>query len=144
MECDAEMGWSTYHPTGLIHYAPQNSFHGYTLFSNLGGYQANLIDMEGRVCQTWQSDEGINYSYLLPNGNLLLRTGRPSQEVSFLGQSEQSLVSRSGRTGAGAIMELDWDSNVVWVYRDPLLHHDFERLPNGNIWYWCGSRSPRS
>ena len=33
---------------------------------------------------------------------------------------------------AGAVLELDWDSNIVWEYRYPLLHHDFERLPNGN------------
>ncbi|HAA95986.1 MAG: aryl sulfotransferase [SAR202 cluster bacterium] len=126
------MGWSIHHQRGLIHYSPQNSFRGYTLFSNLGGNQTNLIDMEGRVCQTWHAEEGINYSYLLPNGNLLLRTGPPSQEVSFLDSPERALLPRGGRTASGAIMELDWDSNVVWSYRDPFLHHDFERLSNGN------------
>ena len=30
------------------------------------------------------------------------------------------------------ILELDSDSNVVWEYRNPLVHHDYERLPNGN------------
>ena len=30
------------------------------------------------------------------------------------------------------MLELDWDSNVVWAYRDRMLHHDYERLPNGN------------
>ncbi len=126
------MGWSTHHPAGLIHYSTHNSYRGYTLFSNLGGQQTHLIDMEGRVCHTWQSDEGINYSYLLPNGNLLLRTGPPSQEVSFLDRPEIKILPRGGRTASGAILELDWDGNVVWEYRDPLLHHDFERLPNGN------------
>ena len=33
---------------------------------------------------------------------------------------------------AAALLELDWDSNVVWSYRNELLHHDFVRLPNGN------------
>jgi len=126
------MGWSTHHPTGLIHYSPSNSYRGYTLFTNLGGHQTNLIDMDGRVCHTWQSDEGIHYSYLLPNGNLLLRTGAPGQEVSFLDRPELELLPRGGRTASGAILELDWDSNIVWAYRDPLLHHDFERLANGN------------
>ena len=32
----------------------------------------------------------------------------------------------------GAIVELDWDGNQVWTYRNPMLHHDFVRLPNGN------------
>jgi len=88
--------------------------------------------MEGRVCHTWQSDEGINYGFLLPNGNLLLRTGPPSQEVSFIDHPEIAILPRGGRTASGAILELDWDGNVIWEYHDPLLHHDFERLPNGN------------
>ena len=126
------MGWSAHHPTGVIDNSPRNSYRGYTLFSNLGGQKAYLIDMEGRVCHAWQSDEGINYGYLLPNGNLLLRTGPPSQEVSFIDRPEIEILPRGGRTASGAILELDWDSNVVWAYRDPLLHHDFERLSNGN------------
>ena len=84
------------------------------------------------MCHTWRSDERIHYSYLLPNGHSLLRTGPAGQEVSFLDRPERELLPRGGRTAAGAILELDWDSNVVWAYRDPLLHHDFERLPNGN------------
>lgn len=126
------MGWSTHHSTGLIHYAPQNSYRGYTLLANVGGHDAKLIDMEGRICHTWHSDEGIGYSYLLPNGHLLLRTGPAAEEVSFLTRPERDLLPRGGRTAAGAILELDWDSNVVWAHRDPFLHHDFERLPNGN------------
>ena len=63
---------------------------------------------------------------------MLLRTGPPGQEVSFLDRPERDLLPRGGRTASGAILELDWDSNVVWEYRDPLLHHDFERLSNGN------------
>ena len=31
------MGWSKHHPTGLIHNSAQNSYRGYTLFSNLDG-----------------------------------------------------------------------------------------------------------
>ena len=126
------MGWSTHHSTGLIHYAPQNSYRGYTLLANVGGHDAKLIDMEGRICHEWRSDEGISYGYLLPNGNLLLRTGPAAEETSFLSRPERNLVPGGGRTTSGAILELDWDSNVVWEYRYPFLHHDFERLPNGN------------
>ena len=125
------MGWSNKHPNGLIHYNPQQAYRGYTLVTNLNGHESRLIDMEGRICHAWRSDRGIGYSYLLPNGNLLLRTG-PAAETSFLERPEMELLPRGGRTVAGAILELDWDSNVVWEYRYPLLHHDFERLPNGN------------
>ena len=126
------MGWSKNNPNGLIHYTPQQAYRGYTLVTNLNGQESRLIDMEGRICHTWHSSQGIGYSYLLPNGNLLLRTGPAAEETSFLERPEMELLPRGGRTVAGAILELDWDSNVVWEYRYPLLHHDFERLPNGN------------
>ena len=126
------MGWSKNNPNGLIHYTPKQAYRGYTLVTNLNGQESRLIDMEGRICHTWRSSQGIGYSYLLPNGNLLLRTGPAAEETSFLERPEMELLPRGGRTVAGAILELDWDSNVVWEYRYPLLHHDFERLPNGN------------
>ena len=126
------MGWSNHHTNGLIHYAPQQVYRGYALITNVSGHDSRLIDMEGRVCHAWHSDEGIGYAYLLPNGNLLLRTGPAAEEVSFLSRPERELLPTGGRTVAGAILELDWDSNVVWEYRYPLLHHDFERLPKGN------------
>ena len=126
------MGWSNNHPNGLIHYEPRDAYRGYTLITNVSGHDSRLIDMEGRVCHAWHSDEGIGYAYLLPNGHLLLRTGPAAEEVSFLSRPEAQLLPIGGRTVAGAILELDWDSNVVWEYRYPLLHHDFERLPNGN------------
>ncbi len=126
------MGWSRNHPNGLIHYSPPLAYRGYTLITNLNGHESRLIDMEGRVCQRWHSPEGISYARLLPGGNLLLRTGPAAEETSFLARPERELLPRGGRTAAGAILELDWDSNVVWEYRHPLLHHDFERLPSGN------------
>ena len=116
------MGWSQHHPVGLIYSAPQHCFRGYTLTSNNRGHHARLIDLEGRVCHQWQSDEGIGYAYLLPNGNLLLRTSHP----------EDAGGAETIGGSSGAILELDWDSNVVWEYRNPYLHHDYERLPDGN------------
>jgi len=35
--------------------------------------------MEGHICHYWHADEGILYSYLLPNGHLLLRTHPPKE-----------------------------------------------------------------
>ena len=78
--------------------------------------------MEGRVCHRWHSDEGIGYSVLLPNGNLLLRTHPPKDAGAAVGFPG----------GAVALLELDWESNVVWEYRNPMMHLDFERLPSGN------------
>ena len=116
------MGWSSHHATGLIYYAPQHCYRGYTLFTTNGANHTNLIDMQGRICHRWHSEEAIGYSYLLPNGHLLFRSGGARQ-------GGQRVI---GGAGSGAIMELDWDGNLVWEYQNPMLHHDFERLPNGN------------
>ena len=118
------MGWSSHHPIGLVHYDPQHSYRGYTLtFNSRSGHYANLIDMEGRVCHRWENNaDGIGYPVLLPSGNLLLRTHPPAD-----GGGAEVMGGSSG-----ALLELDWDGNVVWEYRNPLLHHDFKRLPNGN------------
>ena len=117
------MDRSKRHPLGLIQYEPGHCYRGYTLFcNNFGGHYAYLIDMEGHICHRWFSSEGIGYGYLLPNGNLICRTHPPQDEGLAAGL----------RGGAASILELDWDSNVVWEYRKPMIHLDFERLANGN------------
>ena len=90
--------------------------------------------MEGKVCHRWHASEGINYAYLLANGNLLLRTA----------SNGKSITGHPAPLGAvaDAILELDWDSNVVWEARLPMLHHDFERLPNGNTLLLCWEAMP--
>ena len=116
------MGWSNHHQNGLIHYAPQHSYRGYTLLTTNSSNYVNLIDMEGRLCHQWYYPERLGYGYLLPNGNLLLRT-----VASRAGGQRSDAGPR-----AGAIVELDWEGVEVWSYENPMLHHDFERLPNGN------------
>lgn len=115
------MGRSVHHPVGLIHKSVL-AYGGYTLFTTNGGDHATLIDIDGRIVHRWHSDEGIVYAYLLPSGNLLCRT-RPPKDVEIvkgLGGSSSS------------ILEMDWNSNVVWRYDDPMIHHDFVRMDNGN------------
>ena len=33
------------------------------------------------------------------------------------------------------IMELDWDSNILFEHFDPVMHHDFRKMDNGNYIY---------
>ncbi len=105
------MGRSLHHPVGLIHSSPKGSYEGYTLFTTNRGDHATLVDMQGRVCHRWRSTEGIGYAYLLPNGHLLCRTEKPQnvEVVKGLGGS------------SAALLEMDWESNVVWEYRNPML-----------------------
>lgn len=104
----------------LTTYVPSLAYEGYTLFSPIVGCVAWLIDMQGRFVHNWET-AGIpsGYGKLLPNGNLLYAAKTFELDLGFGGLG-------------GLIVEYDWDGNVVWEHRDPFLHHDFERLPNGN------------
>ncbi len=99
---------------------------GYTLLAPANSTTTYLLDMEGRVVKTWQSDCKPGHSaYLLENGNLL-RAG--------------ALVNPPFRVFGGAggrIQEFSWDGQLLWdfTYADDsrLGHHDICRLPNGNV-----------
>ena len=116
------MAWIRERPVGLVYRDPDRSAGGYTLFSSTHGQHATLLDDEGRVVHHWRHDYGIQYARLLPGGHLLLRT-RPPDDVGGLEQIGGS---------SGGLLELDWDGNVVWEYRNPAMHHDFQRLDSGN------------
>ncbi len=115
------MARSEHHATGLLHYNPALAFRGYTLFT-AGENSALLIDMHGRIVHRWQHPDGLTNAELLPNGHLMA-LALPSPNV----RGQRGLNGQSA-----ACMELDWDGNVVWEYRDPWLHHDYQRLANGN------------
>jgi len=112
---------SEHHPNGLIHYNPQLSYRGYTLFT-ADRNKALLMDMEGRFVHQWECALGITNPELLPNGNLMA-LAMPSENV----EGQRGLNGQ-----AAACYELDWSGKIVWQYDDPWMHHDYQRLPNGN------------
>ncbi len=115
------MARSEHHPNGLIHHNPQLSYPGYTLFT-ANTKDAFLIDMQGRFVHQWHCDLGITNAELLPNGNLMA-----------LAMPSENVAGQRGLNGqAAACYELDWDGNIVWRYDDPWIHHDYQRLENGN------------
>ena len=85
------------------------AFNGYTLFSrHLGAY---LIDNAGQLRHKWDLPVGAIQVKLMSNGNLL---GRSSD----------------------LLFELDAAGDEIWrltTTRQTRLHHDYLRLPNGNI-----------
>ncbi|HZU06457.1 MAG TPA: aryl-sulfate sulfotransferase [Chloroflexota bacterium] len=121
------MGFSPFRPTGVTYHDPTRAFAGYTLYTPLGGDLTLLIDMAGRVVHVWQPPPPLRpyYGYLLPEGRLLLRCTTGQEPWALGGES-------------GAVVELDWDGQLVWRYDDPTLHHDHCRLRNGNtlLLYW--------
>ena len=112
-------------PRGLRVTTPRAS-PGYVLFNPLLSYTTYLVDVEGRVMHTWESDyESGGGAYLLDNGHLL-RGGQVPDPPVF---------SSGGQ--AGRIQEFTWDGELVWDFEfsneDHLLHHDMAVLPNGNV-----------
>ncbi len=99
---------------------------GYVFFTPNRSLTTYLVDLEGRVVHTWQSDQGpAGGAYLLDNGHLLRGAREPDVPVF------------SGGGQGGRLQELTWDGEVVWDFtfasEDHLLHHDVAVLPNGNI-----------
>jgi hypothetical protein len=116
------VSWIRNRALGLVYRDEAKSFGGYTLFSPVRGHHADLLDPEGHIVHQWHHDEGIQHVKLLPNGRLMMHTLPP--------ESAEGLENIGGC--AGALLELDHDSNVVWEYRDVYMHHDYQRLDNGN------------
>ena len=104
-----------------------DAYVGYTLFSPMSYTVSYLIDNNGLLINSWQSDyRPAMMAYVLENGNLL-RTGKHS------GNPEFALGGGAG----GYLQEFEWDGILVWnfLYSDSLYcpHHDIEPLPNGNL-----------
>lgn len=108
---------------------------GYVLYRPLLSGTTYLVDRNGRVVHTWETDhEPAGGVYLLDNGHLLMSVREPDVEVF------------SGGGQGGRIQELAWDGEVVWdfVYAsgEHLLHHDIEPLPDGNVLAIAWERKP--
>ncbi len=81
----------------------------YRLYSSRGTESAHIIDLDGRVVHSWSFPQGHTWHYaeLQPDGHLI------------------AIIKDE------MILELDWDSRLVWK-AELRAHHDFARLPNGN------------
>ncbi len=105
-----------------------DAFPGYTLIEKLNKTFTDLIDMEGRTVQRWQSKNNLaGGSYMLEDGSLLRSS-----------KAEDSLFYRQmcpGRTGL--VERISWGGELLWSFRYDAerytLHHDIRMLPNGNV-----------
>lgn len=137
-------------PTGTTIYKPEKSYNSYILltpyFSNgrinysddredtmemmreyyLPRNPVSLIDMNGNVAHSWEWISAK--TRLLPNGHLLMLNCKRVDE----------------KERRKTIVEVDWDSNIVWEYLAPTqIHHDLRRLPNGNTLVLCAEIVPK-
>jgi|GEM_PF-241243 len=105
----------------------KGAFDGYTLFAPIGSTTTYLVDMKGRIVNQWESEFRPGHSaYLLENGHLL--------RAGSVGEKNRNF---HGGGAGGRIQEFSWEGELLWDYEYSgpryLQHHDFERLPNGNV-----------
>ncbi len=121
-------------PHSVVYYDPKKAYDGYTLIDTMGGREAYLIDMEGRIVHQWRlaNMPALN-AVFLPTGNLL----RPQQTP--LGDEELQVIGLAVAGRGGEIVEVDWDGNLVWKWEDAYMNHTITRWSNGNTmvlrWY---------
>ena len=99
---------------GLILNEPE-AFEGYTLFNRRRSKAVYLIDNLGRLVHQWNLSTPTVFAKLLENGNLLVSGSDKINEYY------------------DGVREVDPDGNVVWDYVHVGQHHDFVKLPNGNV-----------
>ena len=134
------MAWPHKYESGVTLYDRSKAFTGYTLFTymprraaaepNEAPGEVYLMDMQGNIVHTWKTIYPPWYARLMPDGHLVVvqRCSKPSPRRP--GYDEFHM---GGATGM--MMELDWDSRVLFQHFDPNMHHDFRKLPNGNYVY---------
>jgi hypothetical protein len=103
------------------------AFQGYTLLAPMTGTKTYLIDNEGRVVNTWESEfQPALSGYLLENGDLLRATAVPEKPPEF-----------GGPGAGGRIQKFTWGGELVWdfsfIRERQFPHHDITPLPNGNV-----------
>ena len=90
---------------GLIRNDP-DAFQGYTLLSPLQSKSTFLIDMQGRVVRSWDTDATpSSIAHLLDSGNLL----RPSL------LADSPFGGRTAGAG-GTVQEIAWNGDLVWDF----------------------------
>lgn len=102
----------------------QDPYDGYTLF-NAMGEKTYLIDMDGKVVESWDCDYAIGYvAHMLKYGIILRTANDPNAQLQGGGRH-------------GIIQKINWDGDVIWEYKYSsskyLAHHDVEGMPNGNV-----------
>lgn len=117
------MGWSPSRKTGLL-YSDDRSYGGYTVIVPNGGDHIYLLGPDGKIVHYWHLPwYKPGYAYFSPEGTILTR-GRLMQETAEGWDFVPDI--------SDILLELDWDSNVVWRWQEGDLHHGMARMPNGN------------
>src|SRR6516165_10520495 len=103
------------------------AFPGYTLLAPMTGKKTYLLDIDGRIVRSWESEFHPALSaYLLENGDLLRAVAVAEKPPEF-----------GGPGAGGRIQKFNWGGELIWdfpfIRERQFPHHDITPLPNGNI-----------
>jgi hypothetical protein len=105
---------------------------GLTLVPTCGSAEVLLLNMKGQVVHKWDVDAAR--ARLQPNGNIVVVHGSTWGETK---KRWKQLMSK--------VIEYDWDGNEVWRYdAGAEVHHDLQRLPNGNTSFLIQVKVPQN
>ncbi|MBM4054827.1 MAG: aryl sulfotransferase [Planctomycetes bacterium] len=123
--------------TGLTALDENKALPGYALYAPIAGSGVvYLVNIRGEVVHQWNLPypPGL-YGYLLPNGNLFYMGKTLDDETWDLWPDWYAIKG-------GVLMEVDWNGNVVWEYKDPYQHHDARRTSTGGALYLAIEQVP--
>jgi len=104
----------------VVSISTDRSYPGVTIIPQSGNEKIDLIDKNGALIHQWNFDAAR--ARLLPNCNLLVVHG-----------SKWGLMREPWSSLKHFVREYDWDGNLQWEFKAPgAVHHDVQRLPNGN------------
>ena len=142
------MAWPYKYESGVAHYDREKAFTGFTVVTPFPPRASQnrdeipgkvfLIDMTGKVVHTWSFPFPVWYARLMPDGNLVaaLRDAKPMEGRP--GFDDYHMGGANGR-----LVEVDWDSNILFEHFYPGMHHDFRKLDNGNYIYVAWEPVPK-
>jgi hypothetical protein len=131
-------GYEAFHgPTEVVYSDPDKVSPGYLLFAAWAQNEAHeyiyLVDVDGNVVHRWYAipPEYQGRGWSIEKTAQLTETGSVIFGLSTAGHQYE---------GERALLELDWDGNLVWDFSDPregyLYHHDFTRIWNNHLNDW--------
>ena len=114
---------------GVTAFDEERACPGYVMFTpNFGPGEPRIIDLHGNIVHRWQIPHPPGFwGYVLPNGNLFYNCKiRDDSPVPF----PTWAILRGG-----AMIETDWNGNILWEHHDNWHHHDGRRTESGGAIY---------
>jgi hypothetical protein len=111
--------------SGVVHHEKERAAPGYNLFTSRDLCTADLVDMEGKIVNSWSSPDCERWTHvvLLPEGDIVVAG------MKAVGSEEER---REESEKNAYLLRMTWDGKQVWQI--PMAaHHDVSVTPAGTL-----------